>query len=813
MLRRFLATFLGLASVSPWLVRSVQGEDAKPKPRLELSVDSIMRGPALVGYPPSGLRWSGDSKDLYFEWRRRDEDEPATYVVSRDAGEPRRLSDAERKLAPPANGAWDEARRRVLFVDDGDIVMIDSMERTRRQITRTTGAEGNPRWAKGETHVSYTRDNNLFLVPLEGAGETLVRQLTDVQQAKREPRLSESQRFLKEEEQKLIEFTREAAERKKKLEERRKQNALPRLELQERQSVPDAALSPDGVHAFLIVLERPEGAKAADVPNYVTESAYTENISARQKVGDAQDRRRLAVLNLTTGKSVFAEARFAGAGEEGNELRPGDKKPAERGVRWGMPVFSKDGRYAVAGVRTADNKDRWLVVVDPGSGAARVVDHFHDDAWVRDGFPGGGTLGFLPDGKTVFFLSEKTGFSHLYLVDVSTPGAQPRALTEGRWELTSAELSPDEKRFYLTSTEAGAAERHLYSVPVEGGPRTRITTRPGSHATEVSPDESVLGEVFSYSNLPPEVYLTPNRPGAEAKRVTTSPSEEWRSYNWVEPTLVTFTARDGVQVPARLFTPELVGAARDPAKPGVVFVHGAGYLQNAHRYWSTYYREYMFQHLLAKRGYVVLDVDYRGSAGYGRDWRTAIYRHMGGKDLDDVVDAAKYLAEKHGCDRRRLGVYGGSYGGFLTLMALFTSPDSFAAGAALRPVTDWAHYNHNYTSNILNEPSKDPESYRKSSPIYFADKLKGALLIAHGMVDTNVHFQDSVRLAQRLIELRKENWELALYPVENHGFEQQTSWADEYKRILKLFETNLRGRPTGARGGLPQEPGAATGPR
>jgi dipeptidyl aminopeptidase/acylaminoacyl peptidase len=125
-------------------------------------------------------------------------------------------------------------------------------------------------------------------------------------------------------------------------------------------------------------------------------------------------------------------------------------------------------------------------------------------------------------------------------------------------------------------------------------------------------------------------------------------------------------------------------------------------------------------------------------------------------------------------------------------MAMFTTPDVFAAGAALRPVTDWAHYNHGYTSNILNIPQKDAEAYRRSSPIYFADGLKGALLICHGMVDTNVLFQDSVHLAERLIELRKENWELAPYPVENHAFERATSWADEYKRILKLFEDNLR---------------------
>jgi dipeptidyl aminopeptidase/acylaminoacyl peptidase len=290
------------------------------------------------------------------------------------------------------------------------------------------------------------------------------------------------------------------------------------------------------------------------------------------------------------------------------------------------------------------------------------------------------------------------------------------------------------------------------------------------------------------------VYVMPNAPAAAGKQVTTTPTEAWRAFKWIDPKVITFKARDGVDVYARLFTPEMIGAKRDPLRPGVVFVHGAGYLQNAHKYWSTYYREYMFHNLLAARGYVVLDVDYRASSGYGRDWRTAIYRHMGGKDLEDIVDGAKYLSAAEKVDPKRIGVYGGSYGGFITLMAMFTTPDVFAAGAALRPVTDWAHYNHGYTSNILNVPQQDAEAYRRSSPIYFAEGLKGALLICHGMVDTNVHFQDSVRLAQRLIELRKENWELAVYPVENHGFTEETSWADEYKRILSLFDEQLRSR-------------------
>jgi dipeptidyl aminopeptidase/acylaminoacyl peptidase len=279
-----------------------------------------------------------------------------------------------------------------------------------------------------------------------------------------------------------------------------------------------------------------------------------------------------------------------------------------------------------------------------------------------------------------------------------------------------------------------------------------------------------------------------NRPGQELTRLTTSPSPDFAQYAWKDVPIVMITARDGVKVPARMFKP----ANYRKGGPAVIFVHGAGYLQNADHKWSTYFREYLFHHLLEERGYLVLDVDYRGSAGYGRDWRTAVYRHMGGKDLDDIVDAAKYAVSAHGADPKKIGLYGGSYGGFITLMAMFTAPDTFAAGAALRPVTDWATYNHGYTSDILNTPQADPEAYRKSSPIFFAEGLKGALLICHGMVDTNVEFQDTVRLVQRLIELRKENWSVAPYPVEDHGFVQASSWADEYKRIYKLFETNLK---------------------
>ena len=165
---------------------------------------------------------------------------------------------------------------------------------------------------------------------------------------------------------------------------------------------------------------------------------------------------------------------------------------------------------------------------------------------------------------------------------------------------------------------------------------------------------------------------------------------------------------------------------------------------------------------------------------------------MGGRDLQDEVDASKYLQQRFGIDPERIGLYGGSYGGFMTLMALFNEPKQFGAGAALRSVTDWAHYNHGYTGRILNLPQDDSLAYRRSSPIYFAQGLEDPLLMAHGMVDTNVNFQDIVLLTQRLIELGKTNWELAVYPVESHGFLRPDSWTDEYRRILELFESTLR---------------------
>jgi dipeptidyl aminopeptidase/acylaminoacyl peptidase len=427
------------------------------------------------------------------------------------------------------------------------------------------------------------------------------------------------------------------------------------------------------------------------------------------------------------------------------------------------------------------------MLLDAESGKLSLLSRQRDEAWI--GGPGIGedrNMGWI-DEQNFWYQSEETGYSQLYKINVES--GVKTALTSGKYEVQQTALSFDKKYFYIITNETHPGEKQFYRLALNNGKKERITTMTGANQVTVSPDEKEIAILYSYSNKPWELYIQENRPGGAIRQITNrAMSEEFRSYPWRDPELIQFKARDGAEVYARVYRPA------SPAKgnPGVLFVHGAGYLQNAHKWWSSYFREYMFNNLLADNGYVVMDIDYRGSAGYGREWRTAIYRHMGGKDLDDQVDAAKYMVERLGVNPAHIGMYGGSYGGFITLMALFTQPDVFAAGGAIRSVTDWAHYNHGYTSDILNEPFTDSLAYKMSSPIYFAQGLKGHLLMLHGMLDLNVHFQDIVRLTQRLIELGKDNWELAVYPMEDHGFVEPSSWTDEYKRIYKLFEENLK---------------------
>jgi dipeptidyl aminopeptidase/acylaminoacyl peptidase len=739
----------------------------------DLSVANIMRGPELIGRSPNEVRWSEDSRYVYFRWREPEAEDTATftYRVAVAGGAPERLDDAAaRRHAPAAQGRWSlDGTRRV--VERGGDIFVVFRDGTEQRITDTPTRERGAHLSPDGSRVYFLSGANVYALDLAGGP---LRQLTDLRlaDAPRERAAEGQARVLHEQQLELFDVVRD---RQHQREHRARLDSLHAqvapVYLGRGRQLLSAEVSPSGSFLLLTVSE-PAEPKQTLVPNFVTESGYTENLTARPKVGDVQAGQRAAIVELATGRLTWIEG------------EPRERAKTLMAVGW-APT---EDRALLVGI-AADHKDRWLYTV-AHDGQVRTVDHLRDDAWI--GGPAPFAAGWLKPGAAgaearVYFVSERSGYAHLY--SVPPDGGRATALTSGSWEVTDVQLSPDHRTFYLTTSEVHPGERNVYAMSVMGGDRTRLTAFEGWSEGDVSPDGRWLAVLHSLPDRPAELYLVPRAAAAEARRVTVSTTEEFRRGPWIQPEILAVPARDGGPVYSRIYRPRDLGA--QPNGAAVIFVHGAGYLQNAHRGWSTYSREYMFHHLLASRGYVVLDMDFRASAGYGRDWRTGIYRHMGGKDLSDHVDGARYLVEHEGVDPQRVGIYGGSYGGFITLMALFTEPDVFRAGAALRAVTDWAHYNHWYTSRILNLPADDAEAYRRSSPIYFAEGLRGDLLITHGMVDTNVQFQDVVRLAQRLIELGKTNWELAVYPVEGHAFARADSWADQYRRIYELFERTL----------------------
>lgn len=773
-----------------------------------LTIEKIMQDPKWIGVSPSNPFWSVSGDTLFFSWNPEKALSDSMYYVTLNNTTPKKASpELKQQILRPQAVKYNRNKTAMVFAMDGDIFYQSKKPQKTVRVTETIDNEMNPVFSFNETAVVYQKGDNLFSWDI-GTGKTS--QLTNFQ---KEPVSDVKKQGTREENwlaneqlqyMTVLKERHDKAQAAKEYNKRHERDELRKLYTGNKQ-LRGLSISGDGLNITYQLYEPPTGGRSTIIPDYVTESGYTTDIPGRKKVGEPQGKYSLYVYDRKL-DSIF---QIKTDSLEGVRSIPDfykdypaaydsmKKRDQPKAVSFGFRnAWSPDGRYFLLDASSQDNKDRWLLIWDAADHRLFQADHQHDEAWI--GGPGMYNYGWLNE-HTIYYQSEKTGYSHLYLYDVAN--AITRQLTEGNYEVQSADLSPDKKEFFITTNEADPGQKQFYKLDIKTGKQQRITTMEGANDVTVSPDGKQIAFLYSYSVKPWELYIQKNVAGAKAVQITNmAASPEWKSYAWRDPEVVTFTARDGARVYARVFKPN----NPKPGMPAVVFVHGAGYLQNAHKWWSSYFRENMFHNFLADHGYYVIDADYRGSAGYGRDWRTGIYRHMGGKDLTDNIDAAGYLVKTYQVDPKKIGIYGGSYGGFITLMALFTAPDAFAAGAGLRSVTEWANYNHGYTSNILNEPYNDSLAYRKSSPIYFAEGLQGHLLMCHGLIDVNVHAQDIIKLSQRLIELKKENWELALYPLEDHGFVEPTSWMDEYKRIFKLFESVLKNKDLQA-GGLRQE--------
>jgi dipeptidyl aminopeptidase/acylaminoacyl peptidase len=796
-------------------------------PARAITLDEAMADPDWIGAPVENANWSADGRSVYYDLRRNGSQVRDLHRIDVADGKDSVVDPAAMANADGTAMVFDRTHTRAAFVRNGDVFVRELANGRLVQVTRTPDTEASPQFSADGRAVQYRSGNAWFSYDIAGAvgGPAAILKTEKDPDAKKPDDLGRDQlrwfstlRKIKADrdaqKQHGDEFTKGDPTRA----------PLPFF-LGDEVKIEGTSLSPDG--RWLLVVTSPKGheaGKQGKLQRFVTESGYEEQEDERTRVGRGDPApQSLLLLDLARHSQqplavddlpgihddplkAIREENAKLQHERGNDTKETDappsalspqpskkEAPTSRAVRivadaedggGGGIVWSEDGKELAIQIRAIDNKDRWIATVDFDRAKLLNQHRLTDSAWINWAF---NEFGWERDNRTLWYVSEESGYAQLY---AKSPGGKASALTSGRFEVSAPVVSADGKWFYLRANAEAPYSYDAYRVAVGGGKLERVTTFKGLQQFELSPDGRQLAVVHSSAYVPAQLALV-GVDGGATRELTDTRTPAYKAKQWIEPAIIEVPSTHTKQpIYAKFYKPRDF----DPSKkyPAVMFVHGAGYIQNVHLQFPYYFREQMFHNLLVEHGYVVLDMDYRASEGYGRDWRTAIYRDMGRPELEDLVDGVHWLQKNAAADPQRVGVYGGSYGGFMTLTALFRAPDVFKAGAALRPVTDWTQYNHEYTSNILNTPQIDPIAYERSSPIEYADGFKGALLIAHGMIDDNVLFEDSVRLYQKLIELHKDNFELSGYPLERHGFTHADSWLDEYKRIYKLFEANLK---------------------
>ena len=791
-----------------------------------LTLEQIMAEPQWIGPAVERPYWSADGHSVYYHLKRGAGSIRDLHRIDLGNTQDTVIDSAGMVGADGSEAVYDRAHKRAAFVRNGDIFVRDLGTGRLIQVTRTAQEESAPQFSADDRAVQFRSGSDWYSYDFAAGvtSQVAIVKLEKDPHDKKKDDLQELQLRLFST-LKQSHDDKEAARLHTEEFQRGDSSRAPlpfylgediRIasgDAPDDAQIADGSLSPNGRWLLLVAAPKSsaEAGKIGKLTRYVTESGYEEFENEHTRVGrndpapqslilldlDSHEKFTLSSASLPgihddPLASVRALNGKANAGNDADKKASAKKddktksEPKERALQIPGIVWSRDGSNVAVALRSVDNKDRWIASIDFASHALVPQHRLTDAAWINWSF---NEMGWENDNRTLWYQSEESGYAQLYARTLGDDRAH--ALTHGKFEVGQPVLDDDGKFFYVRANVQAPYAYDVYRVPVAGGELQRLSELKGVERFVLSGDGKQVLITHSSSYIPAQISVITADGSGGARPLTDTRTAAYKQLQWILPQIVEVPSSHTKQpIYAKFYKP----ADFDISKkyPAVFFVHGAGYTQNVHSAFPYYFREQMFHNLLTQHGYVVLDMDYRASEGYGRDWRTAIYRQMGHPELEDLLDGKAWLVKNQSVDPNRIGLYGGSYGGFMTLMALFRAPDDFAAGAALRPVTDWTQYNHGYTSDILNTPQVDPAAYAASSPIEFAANLKHALLIAHGVTDDNVLFEDSARLYQRLIELHKDNFEIAMYPLERHGFVHADSWLDEYKRIYKLFETNLK---------------------
>jgi len=772
-----------------------------------ITLEQIMADPDWFGRAPESWYWGDDSNTVYYQQKQLGNPLRDLYAVNLlNNNDVSQVKLSTTHKVADQNGLLNQTRTHKVYTFNGDVFVKTLANSEVKQLTFTSHAERNAIFLTNGD-IAYQVGNVFYGHNLQ-TGQ--IKELANLKMSGKPAGILAPKSYLAKEQHKLIDYI-ALQQRNSELKQKQKKRLATentavndtRFYFGKGNRVAHASLSPAGDKLLVSIASAKSSRDKSDImPNYITNDGVIAAEKVRARVANNRKyQEQLFLLDLTTGKQqalsfnnlpgfdddVLASVKAENFAREGKTYKSEKKARNIHVLQMYNPIkWSSDGQHLALMLEAWDNKTRWLTTVNFAKNELVTQHKLHDDAWINWSFNEFGWLN-ASSKASLYYLSEESGYSHLYHKELNEKAVK---LTSGKFEVSSVTATLDSQRFIFKANKKHPGIYEIYQVDL-AKKLTALTDLGGTNDYTLSPDESKLLIEHSTVTMPPELYVQRLTTSDTAQQITNTVSEQFLAMPWSAPSVVAIaSSKQKEPIYSKVYFPKNFDNSSEKNR-AVMFTHGAGYLQNSHLGWSGYFREFMFHSMLVQQGYVVIDMDYRASAGYGREWRTAIYRHMGKPEVEDMRDGVNWLIENANVDAKRVGTYGGSYGGFLTLMSMFTDPDLFASGSAIRLVSDWAYYNHGYTSNILNTPEDDAIAYERSSPIYFAEGLNKPLLINAPMVDDNVFFEDTVRLVQRLIELEKQDFETAIYPVEPHGFVQPSSWLNEYRRIYKLFENTL----------------------
>lgn len=422
-----------------------------------------------------------------------------------------------------------------------------------------------------------------------------------------------------------------------------------------------------------------------------------------------------------------------------------------------------------------------VLLADVRNGELRTLFVETDDAWVDVD----DDLIFLDEGRRFLWTSERDGYNHVYLYD--RKGSVVRQLTDGAWEVSSV-LGADERRgwLYYTSAQPTPMERQLFRVRLDGSRTERLTRESGSHSIAMSPDYSYYVDTWSQAGVPPTTRLFST--DGRLSRVLAENANLAQKLERMQlrpPEFFQFQTSDSVTLNGYIIKPPDFDPNRSYA--ALLYVYGGPGSQTVTDAWGG--SRYLWHQLLAERGILVVSVDNRGTGARGRDFKKITYLNLGEYETRDQAEAARYLGTLPYVDASRIGIWGWSYGGYMTALSMMNS-DRFAAGVAVAPVSDWKLYDTIYTERFMRTPAANPDGYRASSAVEKAGQLNGDLLVVHGTGDDNVHFQNTTQLINAL-QAENEQFDLMIYPNRTHSISGGNTTVHLFSKITSWLLENL----------------------